>query len=340
MLIYDIPEVKRENKTKDIVKRTGVLSASNLHLTNYPGKPVAIFNPGLLIEEDALTVYARMVTGYFMHPYSSAIVEFKIPIEELDEVSRKRYEGKLVIIPDTEYDMWGVEDPRATIVNGEKVLVYCGLTKRYYTEKVFRNLPVAAVYKDGTWKKIGAFKVKGVKVVGDKDAFLAEMNGLKMFQRPTIRENGTTRDLCVISEVPENIFETSEPKEIETYNGTVPIDKEKFEYKIGWGTPPLKVGKDEYLLILHAADMDAVYKAFAVLMNDKGKITAVTPHYIMEPQEIYEKYGDRPHVVFPTGIAQLDDEIIIAYGAADSFIGIGKIDFSEIMSILDSNRVY
>ena len=86
--------------------------------------------------------------------------------------------------------------------------------------------------------------------------------------------------------------------------------------------------------------MDAVYKAFAVLMNSNGKITAVTPHYIMEPQEIYEKYGDRPHVVFPTGIARLDDEIIIAYGAADSFIGIGKIDFSEIMSILDSNRVY
>ena len=345
MVVYDVPELKRENKTVDIVKRVGVISAENVRLTNFPMKhPATIFNAGLLIEDNALTLYTRIIAGYYMRPYSSAIMKFHIPIEDLDgDISKNTYEGELIITPDFDngYDMWGTEDPRITIVNGRKVIVYCGLTKGFHdpSVKFFRNLPVGAVCEGGNWKKIGVFKLRGAKIRGDKDAFLVEMNGLKLFQRPMMEYKGEFRDLCVISKVPEDIFEASDFREIETYDGVIPIDKEKFEYKIGWGTPPLKVGKDEYLLILHAADMNAVYRAFAALMNGKGKITAITPHYIMEPKEIYEKYGDRPHVVFPTGIGLLDDEVIISYGAADTFIGIGKIDLSEIMSTLDSNRI-
>jgi len=344
MVVYDVPELKRENKTVDIVKRAGVIGAKNIYLKNFPMKhPATIFNAGLLIEDNALTLYTRIIAGYYMRPYSSAIMKFQIPIEDLQEdISKNTYEGELIITPDFDngYDMWGTEDPRITIVNGRKVIVYCGLTKGFHdpSVKFFRNLPVGAVYEGGNWKKIGVFKLKDAKIIGDKDAFLVNMNGLKLFQRPMMEYEGEFRDLCMISKVPEDIFEASEFREIETYDGVVPIDREKFEYKIGWGTPPLKVG-NEYLLFLHGVDMNAIYRAFAALMNEDGRITAVTPYYIMEPKEIYEKYGDRPHVVFPTGIGLLDDEVIIAYGAADSFVGIGRVDLSEIMSILDSNRI-
>nr|WP_240910925.1 hypothetical protein [Thermococcus sp. MV5] len=335
--------MKRENKVVDIIRRVGVISGKNVHLTNFPiDHPTTIFNPGLLIEEDVLEVYGRITVGYYMHPYASAIAKFQIPLDDLQgDLSNNVYSGELAVIPDTEHDMWGVEDPRATVVNGRKVLVYCGLTRDFHNPSVkyFRNMPTVAIYENGEWRKVGQFRLKGAKIFGDKDAFLVEMNGLKLFQRPTMEHEGKVKDLCVISKVPENALESSTPKEIETYDGIVPIDKEKFEHKIGWGTPPLKIGK-EYLLFLHAAGLeDAVYRAFAVLMDEGGKITAVTPYYIMAPREPYEKYGDRPHVVFPSGIGLLDDEVIVVYGAADSFIGIGKVDLSEIMSILDSNRI-
>lgn len=344
MVIYDVPELKRENKTVDIIKRVGVISAENVRLTNFPMKhPATMFNAGLLIKDDTLTLYARIIAGYYMRPYSSAIMKFQIPVEDLQgDISKNTYDGELIITPDFDngYDMWGTEDPRITVVNGKKVIVYCGLTKDFHNPSVkfFRNLPVGAVYEDGNWKKIGVFKLKDAKITGDKDAFLVDMNGLKLFQRPMMEYKGEFKDLCVISKVPEDILESSDFREIETYDGFVPIDNEKFEFKIGWGTPPLKVEK-EYLLFLHGVDKNAIYRAFAALMNEDGKITAVTPYYIMEPKEIYEKYGDRPHVVFPTGIALLDDKVIISYGAADSFVGIGEVDLSEIMSILDSNRV-
>jgi len=59
----------------------------------------------------------------------------------------------------------------------------------------------------------------------------------------------------------------------------------------------------------------------------------------MEPKTTYELYGDRPMVVFPCGAQIVDDDIIISYGAADAFIGFGAIDFSQLMSILDKNRI-
>jgi predicted GH43/DUF377 family glycosyl hydrolase len=59
----------------------------------------------------------------------------------------------------------------------------------------------------------------------------------------------------------------------------------------------------------------------------------------MKPKEIYETYGDRPFVVFPCGAQMIDDSILISYGAADFAMGIGEIEITELMSILDSNRV-
>ena len=81
------------------------------------------------------------------------------------------------------------------------------------------------------------------------------------------------------------------------------------------------------------------YKVFALTMNKNLEITAVTPHYIMEPKEIYEIYGDRPFVVFPCGACVVDDSLLVSYGCADFAVGICEFDLSELMSILDKNRI-
>jgi len=117
------------------------------------------------------------------------------------------------------------------------------------------------------------------------------------------------------------------------------LEHAKFEEKIGWSTPPVKVD-GEYLFLLHSVDMKTkAYKVFAMLMNESAEVTAVTPYYIMEPKESYEIYGDRPFTVFPCGAQIIDDSLIISYGAADSAIGFGEIDLTELMSILGSNRI-
>lgn len=334
-------EFHRENKTIDLVKRIGVITADRVYLTNYPvNNPVMVFNPSICIENDDLKIYGRMVLGYFT--YASAVLELIVPIGELEEISGGHYSGRIVVKPDNKYDIWGVEDPRVCIINGKEIMTYCGRTVNYFSSAKIteRTVPVIAVKEKGKkkqgWIKTGVFKMLGDKIVSDKDAFLVEMNRLKLFHRIHTLDN---EFYCIISDVERTVLERDEFKEIEVSDAIIALKAAKFEEKIGWGSPPIKI-RNEYLMLVHAIDRETKwYKIFAVLMDENAEVTAVTPYYIMEPKENYEVYGDRPFTVFPCGMCRLDDKLLISYGAADSAAGIGEIDLIRLMEILDSNRI-
>jgi len=332
--INEVVELKRENKTVDIVKRLGVLTADRVHLTNHAAdNPVTIFNPTILIENDDLKIYARIILGYFT--YTSAVIELELPIAELNYISEGHYSGRIVIHPDNRYDIWGVEDPRACIIKGKAVITYSGRTVNYFRPGLERVLPTVAVREDNGWKKVRVFTFSGEKVVSDKDAFLADVNGLTLFHRLHTQSDEYH---CITNDVPADVLTGKKLVKSTLSNARIALKAASFEDKIGWGTPPVKVGK-EYLMLLHGVDNNQWYKVFAVLMDKNTKITAVTRCYIMEPRESYEVYGDRPFTVFPCGLCKVDDKLLVSYGAADFASAIGEIDLSRLMSLLDKNRI-
>jgi len=329
----------RRNETRDIVKRIGAITADRLHLANFPlGRPTVVFNATIFFDEDSFEVYARIIMGYYT--YASAIVKFFIPLEELYEITQSHFTANILISPENKYDIWGTEDPRATEVRGKRIITYTGRTINFFDPhiRIERTLPIICIEENNIWRKIAVFKLRNVEIVSNKDAFLVDIEGLKLFHRP--HTSGPKEEhFCAISEVPDDILEEKEFKEIELDTMKIVLEPAPFEEKIGWGTPPVKVD-DEYLLLLHATDKEMRwYRVFAVLMDEKCNVTAVTPYYIMKPKENYERYGDRPLVVFPCGAAIIDDELIISYGAADTAIAFGEIDISELISILDKNRI-
>jgi predicted GH43/DUF377 family glycosyl hydrolase len=332
--INEVVELERENKTIDIVKRLGVLTADRVHLTNHAAdNPVTIFNPAILVENDDVKIYARIILGYFT--YTSAVIELELPITELNYLSEGHYSGRIVIQPDNMYDIWGVEDPRACIIRGKAVITYSGRAVNYFRPGIERVLPLVAVREDGEWKKVRVFFFTGEKVVSDKDAFLADVNGPTLFHRIHTQSD---EYYCIINDVPAEVLEGKELTYSALSNARISLKAASFEDKNGWGTPPVKVG-NEYLMLLHGVDYNQWYKVFAVLMDKNKKITAVTRCYIMEPKESYEVYGDRPFTVFPCGLAKVDDKLLVSYGAADFATAIGEIDLSRLMSLLDKNRV-
>lgn len=326
--------LKRSRETVDIVRRVGVLTADRVHLVNHPCNPAAIFNPTLYCEEENLIIYARIILGYFT--YASAIVELCIPLRDVHNVSKGHYTGEIVVMPDNKYDIWGTEDPRVYTIGGKKFMTYSGRTINYFDAsiRIERTLPVTAVYERGKWRKICAFRMPNV--VSDKDAFLMDIGGLKLFHRIHTMDE---KFYCVVSDVPYEILRRKEFTEMIVPGYSIILEGSKFEDKIGWGPPPIKVG-NEYLFLLHGVDAETKwYKVFAILMNEKLEVTAVTPCYIMEPREEYEVYGDRPFTVFPCGMVRIDDRLLILYGAADCTVGIGEIDLDDLLSMLESNRL-
>ncbi len=339
--ICKLGKIRRERKTKDIVKRLGVITANRVHLKKYPAEnPVTIFNPSLAVKDGEIAVYARLVLGYFT--YASAVAEIILPLRDLNNSFSGHYTAEIKVFPDNKFDLWGVEDPRVYEIEGKRFMTYCGRNINYFDSsvRIERTLPITAVQEKKGWRKLCVFRMlpelRGF-VISDKDAFLVKTKGsLKLFHRLHMKDE---KFYLVMSDVPRSLLDLGEFREVNVTNTILAIEPAEFEEKLGWGSPPVEVDK-EYLFILHSVDREMKsYKVFSILMNEDMEITAVTPYYIMEPKEIYEIYGDRPFTVFPCGAQLVDDKLLISYGAADSAIGIGEIDISELMTILDSNRV-
>ena len=330
----------RENKTVDIVKRKKVIVAEDIILEKHPvRKPVTVFNPSVVLTDNEIRIFARVVLGYFT--YASAIAEIRTNFD--DFYRTEKYIGKLIVLPDSKYDIWGAEDPRAYYIGDNVYITYCGRTVNYFDPSIRteRTLPITAVeVGDEQWDKIMVTRLSEdfrSFVISDKDAFLVK-NGdeYKLFHRLHLKNE---QFYLVVSKLNQELPE--ELSEVPVTNTEVVLEAEKFEDKLGWGTPPIKVDKNKYVLLLHGVESETkAYKVLAAELNNNLELIAVTPYYIMEPKEIYERYGDRPYVVFPCGACLLDDKLLISYGAADSAIGIGEIDISELMSILDKGRIW
>ncbi|RLI84166.1 MAG: glycosidase [Archaeoglobales archaeon] len=327
---------RRENYTVDIAKRLNVITADRIHLKRFPiSNPVTVFNPTMIMIDDEIFIYARIVVGYYV--YASAIAEIRITFDDLSN-SISHHSADIVIYPGWKYDIWGVEDPRVVVIDGNLFMTYCGRTVAYFDPhiRVERTLPITAI-REERWRKICVHRFPENlrrSIVSDKDAFLVKSrDGLKLFHRPHTSEEKFYLTVSDVDAICQGCEEST------VLNTVVVMKESEFEDRVGWGSPPVEV-EGEYLFLLHGLERESkAYRVFAMTMNRDLEVTAVTPHYIMEPREIYEIYGDRPFVVFPCGSFVIDDRLIVSYGSADFAIGICEFDLSELMSILDKNRL-
>ena len=53
------------------------------------------------------------------------------------------------------------------------------------------------------------------------------------------------------------------------------------------------------------------------------------------PETEYEREGFVPNVVFPTGIIQQGENVLVYYGAADTYCAVVEFSLSEIMASLE-----
>jgi predicted GH43/DUF377 family glycosyl hydrolase len=120
--------------------------------------------------------------------------------------------------------------------------------------------------------------------------------------------------------------------------------------KIGAGAPPIKTAYG-WLNIYHGVDYDRWYRlgVFFTDPEDPAKVLYQSPNPILEPEADFEigrsAAGDFwvPHVVFTCGavpaedkdVIDLDDEILVYYGAADTAIGVARGKLRDLVPVLD-----
>lgn len=307
----------------------------------------AKYNPILLPDEsnwwesNAVFNCSVLNDGKTIHMLYRAIGEYK------DYVSRIGYaessDGLLfarrkdvAISPEADYEKYGIEDPRLTIIEGRTYVTYVVLSN-YVKRGPSASTALAITDDFFSYKRLGIITIAGSD---NKDAVLfPKLNGeskskkYRMLHRPSKwvgPQYDTDRPSIWIGEGDSvtNFMKHS----------LLATPQQSWEaLKVGVGMSPIKTQKG-WLVIYHGVSIDKVYSAGAFLLDlkDPSNIIGRTKEPILKPEENYEKNGDVNNVVFPTGACILDEKLFVYYGGADKVCCVATVGLGALLEYLMS----
>jgi predicted GH43/DUF377 family glycosyl hydrolase len=110
--------------------------------------------------------------------------------------------------------------------------------------------------------------------------------------------------------------------------------------RIGMGPPPIETPHG-WLSMYHGVKQmvsTAIYRVGLMLLDleDPSRVLRRTPSWVLGPDALYERVGDVPNVLFPTGLVHDEpaNELRMYYGAADSTIALATANYAEVMEYL------
>lgn len=289
---------------------------------DWPYPVNAVFNPGVTIGPDGETVLLVRVedrTG----------VSHLTVARSWDGLSDWKIDSQPTFLPDrsTHDEAWGIEDPRITRTDEGYLVAYTGfstggpLVCLAMTEDLrhFERLGVVMSPED---KDAAVFPHR----FGDRWALV---------HRP---------DTSGKHRVAAHIWISWSPDLRHWGEHHVLIHAREGAFwdagKVGLGPPPLRTDAG-WLIMYHGVKhtaAGAIYRVGTALLDleDPGRVLVRSDPWVFGPAEAYERTGDVPDVVFPTGWV-LDDDgdtLRIYYGAADTCVAVAWASLSELVEHL------
>ena len=246
------------------------------------------------------------------------------------------YSNKTQLVkPEFEWERYGCEDPRVTQLNGKYYIFYTALSAfpfRYYGIKA-----ACAITKDfqtiESKHLITPFNAKAMAL------FPAKINGKITAILTVNTDNVKRRARIAIAQ-----FENEEDMwDISYWRGwykklsknTLTVRRSATDH-VEVGAPPLKIKEGWLVIYSHIQNYPSEDKIFgieALILDSKNprKIIARTKHPIITPEENYEKYGQVPNVIFPSGALIRDKKLHIFYGAADTVCCTAEVRLEDLI---------
>jgi predicted GH43/DUF377 family glycosyl hydrolase len=298
-------------------------SPSNPIITadDLPYRAHAVFNPGATRQGDEVALLVR-VEGFRGQSHFAVA-------RSLDGEHDWRFnptpalEGDVSRHPE---DAWGIEDPRVVYL---PELGQYAVTFTSYSEQ--GPLVSLALTEDlVTFERLGA-----ICPPDDKDAalFPRRFGGdWIMLHRPY---GGATANIMLSRSCDLKCW--SEPELVLPARAGGWWDAGK----VGLGPPPLETSAG-WLLLYHGVRLTAsgaLYRSGLALLDldDPTRVIARTDDWHLGPEAEYERTGDVPNVVFPSGwvLDPSGERVLVYYGAADTVIGLATASLSDLLATLD-----
>ena len=328
-------------------RRCGVVLASTNSVTDVEG----VLNPGVARDRrGTLLLYPRIVAAGNVS---------RVGVVRAVETHHGPLFGSVAIVlaPEAEYEHrataggYGCEDPRVTFIPrlDAYVMAYAAFGP------AGPRIALAASQDGYAWQRLGLvrFADEALNDLPNKDAAFfpepvmspAGVPSLALYHRPMLRESvngqapiGFLRSLpperrevtqlayVALDRVLQDLGHLCFAAESVT---VLPVGDTWGVLKNGAGTPPVRTSAG-WMSVFHAVDAvdrpggPSLYYRAGIVVHDlhrPDRIVYRSPHPILAPDTVEERYGTVDDVVFPTGIdARGDGAYDVYYGAADAKI--------------------
>ncbi len=316
-----------------------ILSPDRTH----PWESVATFNPSAILTQEGTRIYYRAMgspDALTTPPSGLSSIGTAFSEDGVHFHSRRQ-----VIVPDKPWDQFGCEDPRVTFFEGRWYAFYTALGGFPFGPD---NIKVGAAIGDApdhfTEKHlVTPFNAKAAtlfpeRVDGDVVLLLtAHTDWTAEHPRPTI---GIARA--------RHIEEFWDPAYWENWHAVLPSHaipelRRADDDHIEVGATPIATKHGWLLLysyIQHFYDeKKRTFSLEAAILDKENPQRLVSRTYpFLIPEEVYERYGLVPNIVFPSGATISQNELSIWYGAADTVCAKATLHLPDLLRALDPSR--
>lgn len=300
---------------------------------------LAAFNPSPVIRDGITHLFYRAVarpdvlltpnSGYSTIGYASSRDGYT-------------YAGRRqVVIPQEDWERFGCEDPRPMYFEGKWYVFYTALGGFPYGPD---NIKVAVAYGDSPDRLhekhlVTPFNAKAAtlfpeRIDGDVVLLLTvHTDWTEEHPRPTIAVARA-----------KNIEEFWDPEFWNRWHETLPEHaiaelRRKDDDHVEIGAAPIKTEHGWLLIYSHIQhyydESKRLFGIEAVLLDGRlQNIVGRTDFPFLVPEELYERYGMVPDIVFPSGACLSDDTLRIFYGAADTTCASATVYLPHLLSVL------
>jgi beta-1,2-mannobiose phosphorylase / 1,2-beta-oligomannan phosphorylase len=223
------------------------------------------------------------------------------------------------LFPENEYETFGIEDPRISLIDGTYYINYVGVSR----------LGIVTCLASTTdfqhYQRLGVIFPPDNK---DVEIFPEKIGGkYYALHRPSTSAFG--RPEIWLADSPDllrwgNHRHLIGQRDNNWENGRIGGSAVPFRTERGW------------LAIYHGANKDHRYSLAALLLDSENpsKVLARSARPILEPQEDYEIHGFFGNVVFTCGALYEDGIVKIYYGAADTSMAYAEMPIEDIFDTL------
>ncbi len=223
------------------------------------------------------------------------------------------------MVPENEYEEYGVEDPRVVYLEGDYLITYSAYSRHgvrigLAKTKDFISLERVSLITEADYRNVVIFPQKFEGLYARLDRPHSEI-------------------------APWSIWISYSPDLIYWGNAKLimkPVSYHWDQMKIGPGAPPIKTSRG-WLNIYHGVypTMDgSVYRLGVALHDlvDPSKILGVGDDWILQPEEDYERVGYVHNVVFTCGaVLEEDGTVKLYWGGADTVMCVGTADLESLV---------